>query len=67
MLRASSLRRPRALLEPGLGAGAGLALVGDGGLGGAQLLGRLALGGFGGGKRVGGGLAAQLGGWPARS
>ena len=47
------------ILEPGLGAGAGLALVGDGSLGGAQLLGGLAVGGVGGGQLVGGGLAAS--------
>ena len=55
------------VLQPRLGAGARLALVGDGGLGGAQVLGGLAVGGVGGGQRVGGGLAVPARPWPARS
>ena len=60
MRRASSLRRARAHSQPRLGAGARLALVGHGGLRGAQRLGGLAMGGFGCGERVGGGLRGSL-------
>ena len=62
MRRVSSARSAARILQPRLGAGARLALVGHRSLGGAQVLGRLPVRGVGGGERIGGGLAVLLGG-----